>query len=163
MKVKCELPLSSQISSETSVWLLSFLAGFIAFTGAILLQWLIYDDWLHRSGPLRLVGSFVACALTFVFVYRWQMIVRKRKLEMLRRFERIRWMNDRIRNSLQAIECLVYATNPQVTDSVRAAVDAIEVVLREVLVEAQPSRLDFDSSISLDSSASGLTAGRKFN
>ena len=45
-------------------------------------------------------------------------------------------MNDRIRNSLQAIECVVYATNRHVTDPVRDAVDAIESVLHDVLVEA---------------------------
>ena len=44
-------------------------------------------------------------------------------------------MNDRIRNSLQAIELVVYATNPHVTDPVKEAVDTIESVLQEVLVE----------------------------
>jgi hypothetical protein len=53
----------------------------------------------------------------------------------LRRFEEIKWMNDRIRNSLQAIECVVYATNRGVTDPVKDAVDTIESVLQEVLVE----------------------------
>jgi hypothetical protein len=66
----------------------------------------------------------------------------------LRRFEKIKWMNDRIRNSLQAIECVVYATKLHVTDPVRDAVDAIESVLQEVLVEADaiPSaRLNWQS------------------
>jgi hypothetical protein len=103
---------------------------------AILLQWFIYDDWMHRNGPLRLVGSVMAAALTFACVYHWQLGVRERKLEMLRRFERIRWMNDRVRNSLQAIEFVVYATNPHVTDPVKDAVDAIESVLQEVLAES---------------------------
>jgi len=44
-------------------------------------------------------------------------------------------MNDRIRNSLQTIELVVYATNPHVTNPVKDAVDTIESVLREVLVE----------------------------
>ena len=45
-------------------------------------------------------------------------------------------MNDRIRNSLQAIECVTYAADPQATESVRAAVDTIESVLQEVLAGA---------------------------
>jgi len=102
---------------------------------AIGLQWFVYDDWLHNNGPLRLVGSALAAALTFGFVYHWQLGQREKKIENLRRFERIKWMNDRIRNSLQAIECVVYATNPHVTDPVKDAVDTIESVLQEVLVE----------------------------
>jgi hypothetical protein len=48
-------------------------------------------------------------------------------------------MNDRIRNSLSAIESIVYATNPHVTDPVKDAVDTIENVLQEVLSPG-PSR-----------------------
>jgi hypothetical protein len=58
---------------------------------------------------------------------------------MLRRFETIGQMNDRIRNALQAIECATYATNPQATEPVRNAVDVIEGVLQEVLIEAHPA------------------------
>ncbi len=105
---------------------------------AICLQWLVYDDWLHKSGPLRLVGSAVAFFLTFVFAFRWQMAARRRKIETLHRFETIRWMNDRIRNSLQAIECLVYASNPHAMDPVKEAVDTIEIVLDEVLSNSHP-------------------------
>jgi hypothetical protein len=84
------------------------------------------------------VGSAIAFFLTFLFAYRWQFAARKRKIETLRHLETIRWMNDRIRNSLQAIECIVYATNPHVTDPVKDAVDTIENVLQEVLSEARP-------------------------
>jgi hypothetical protein len=114
------------------------MCGAGVFFIAICLQWLVYDDWLHKSGPLRIVGSAVAFFLTFVFVFRWQLAARKRKIETLHRFETIRWMNDRIRNSLQAIECLVYASNPHVTDPVKEAVDTIEKVLDEVLSTAHP-------------------------
>ena len=114
------------------------MCGAGVFFIAICLQWLVYDDWLHKSGPLRIVGSAVAFFLTFVFVFRWQLAARKRKIETLHRFETIRWMNDRIRNSLQAIECLVYASNPHVTDPVKEAVDTIEKVLDEVLSNAHP-------------------------
>jgi hypothetical protein len=113
----------------------SIVSGLAIFLVAVALQWLVYDDWLHRNGPLRLVGSVLASALTFGFVYRWQLGQREKKIENLRRFERIKWMNDRIRNSLQAIECVVYASNQHVTDPVRDAVDTIAGVLQEVLVE----------------------------
>lgn len=138
MKSKAEPPLASQIPSKSSVWIFAVLCGLGIFVAAIWLQWLVYDDWMHKNGPLRLVGSVIASILTFVFAYRWQLAARNRKIETLRRFETIRWMNDRIRNSLQAIECLVYATNPHVTDPVKDAVDTIESVLDEVLSGAHP-------------------------
>lgn len=141
MKSKTASPLSLQVPSVISVWILAVVCGFGVFFAAIALQWLIYDDWMHRGGGLRLVGSGFAFLLTFAFAYRWQLAARKRKLETLRRFETIRWMNDRIRNSLQAIECVVYATNPHVTDPVKDAVDTIESVLDEVLSSAHPESL----------------------
>lgn len=113
----------------------SIVSGLAVFLFAVVLQWFIYDDWMHRNGPLRLVGGALASALTSAFVCQWQLGQREKKIENLRRFERIKWMNDRIRNSLQAIECVVYATNRHVTDPVRDAVDTIESVLQEVLVE----------------------------
>ena len=149
MKSKSELPLSSQIPTVVSICLSSLVSGFFVFLIAVLLQWFIYDDWMHRNGPLRLVGSALASALAFAFVYHWQLGLRERKIEMLQRFERIKWMNDRIRNSLQAIEFVVYATNPHVTDPVKDAVDKIESVLREVLVETRDgSRLRIQGSSS---------------
>jgi hypothetical protein len=138
MKPKAEPPLSLQIPSVISVWFVAIACGLGVFFAAVALQWLIYDDWMHRGGSLRLVGSAITFFITFVFAYRWQLSMRKRKLETLHRFETIRWMNDRIRNSLQAIECVVYATNPHVTDPVKDAVDRIESVLEEVLSNAQP-------------------------
>lgn len=137
MKLK-HAPLSSQIPSVISLWFFAIVCGVVVFLIAVCLQWLIYDDWLHKSGPIQLVGSGFAFLLTFAFAYRWQLIARRRKIETLRRFETIRWMNDQIRNSLQAIECVVYATNPHVTDPVKDAVDRIEGVLHEVLTEARP-------------------------
>ena len=138
MRSQTGLPRSSQIPSVTAPWIFAAMCGAGVFFIAICLQWLVYDDWLHKSGPLRIVGSAVAFFLTFVFVFRWQLAARKRKIETLHRFETIRWMNDRIRNSLQAIECLVYASNPHVTDPVKEAVDTIEKVLDEVLSNAHP-------------------------
>jgi hypothetical protein len=135
MKTKAEPRLASQVPSVAIICFSSIASGLAIFMVAIGLQWFVYDDWLHNNGPLRMVGSALAAALTFGFVYQWQLGQREKKIENLRRFERIRWMNDRIRNSLQAIECVVYATNPHVTDPVKDAVDTIEGVLQEVLVE----------------------------
>jgi hypothetical protein len=142
MKRKTLPPLSRQITSRIVIWLSSLTAGIAVFCFAIFLQWLIYDDWMHRNGPLRIVGSALAGILSFVAAIRWQSAIRERKVEMLRRFETIKWMNDRIRNSLQAIECVTYAADPGATDSVRSAVDAIEDVLREVLADAHPGLTD---------------------
>ena len=113
MQREFETPLPSQIASDAAIWLVSLLAGLAVFVFAIFIQWLIYDDWLHDRGPLRIVGSFLAGVLMFLSIWRWQLVVRQHKLEMLRRFETIKWMNDRIRNSLQAIECLTYAAIPK--------------------------------------------------
>ncbi len=139
MKPKVDPPLSRQIVSEITIWLLSSFCGFAVFALAVFIQWLIYDDWMHDKGPVRLVGSILAGGLTFAVAARWQFGVRWRKVELLQRFESIKWMNDRIRNSLQAIECVTYAADPYATESVRSAVDAIEAVLKEVLAESQPA------------------------
>ena len=128
-----------QIPSDISILFFSTVSGFVALAVVLWLQWLIYNDWLHRGGPLRIVGSVLAGVLTFVFVSHWQSAIRERKIEMLRRFETIQQMNDRIRNALQVIECATYATNPRATEPVRNAVDIIAEVLQEVLVEAHPA------------------------
>lgn len=139
MKPKADPPLSRQIASEITVWLLSASCGVAVFAIAIFIQWLIYDDWLHDRGPVRVVGSLLAAGLMFAIAAHIQFANRWRKVELLRRFETIKWMNDRIRNSLQAIECVSYAANPEATESVRSAVDAIEDVLYEVLAESHPA------------------------
>lgn len=142
MKHKAGPPLLRHTSSKLSLLLFSFVSGFVVFTAAIWLQWLIYDKWLRWNGPLRLTGSVLAGVLTFAFALRWQLAMRRRKMEMLHRFERIAQMNDRIRNALQVIECVTYATNPQATAPVRDAVDVIEGVLHEVLSESRPVHPD---------------------
>lgn len=133
MKLRVQLPPVRQIPSHTWILLLSLFSGMGVFSIAILLQWLVYDDWLHANGPLRLVGSVLALVLTTAFVFRWQEAKRREKIAVLRRLETIKWMNDRIRNSLQAIECVVYANHRHVTDRVRDAVDVIEGALEEML------------------------------
>jgi hypothetical protein len=138
MKFRAKTPLWQQISSTGSIVFIAAAAGLAVLGASTLLQWIIYDDWLHRAG-LRLVGSVVAGVLTSLFAYRWQMAVREQKLRMLRRFETILRMNDRIRNALQIIECATYATNPEATEPVRDAVEVIEGVLHEVLAETHPA------------------------
>jgi hypothetical protein len=140
MKLKPEPTLSRQVLSKSSILLFSFVSGFGVFTAVVWLQWLIYDEWLHWSGPLRFTGSVTAGVLTFAFALRWQSAVRQQKIEMLHRFEKIAQMNDRIRNALQVIECVTYAASPHATAPVRDAVDIIEGVLHEVLADNHPAR-----------------------
>lgn len=114
----------------------SLLASFLVLIVSLAIQWLVYDDWLHHTGPLRVVGSVISSLITFAVVWLWQRGVERREHEMLRRFELILAMNDRIRNSLQAIECLTYLSDPEATQAVRDAVGSIDNVLREVLTDA---------------------------
>jgi len=100
-------------------------------------QWLVYDDWMHRTGPLQIVGSLLAAVLTGGVVMRWQRSIRRHEEEMLRRFQTIQWMNDRVRNCLQAIDLLAFV-HSQSAEQVRSSVDSIRAVLREVLEEYHP-------------------------
>jgi hypothetical protein len=119
--------------------LFCFIASFFVLIVSLSLQWLVYRDWLREGGPLRLVGSVLAALLTFAWILRWQLSVRNRHREMVRRFETIARMNDRIRNALQVIECATYASSPNATEPVRSAVDTIDGVLREVLADTVPA------------------------
>lgn len=129
---------SGLVSSRAKMFLFSFLASVLVLGASLLTQWLIYDDWLHRTGPLRIVGTSIAALVTFAFVLRWQYMVREKEQEMVRRLEMISYMNDRIRNALQAIECVTYLSQPEATESVRQAVDSIDEVLRDVLADVRP-------------------------
>jgi len=127
---------ASPVASKAKIVLFSVLAAIPVLTASLLMQWVVYDDWLHQTGPLRIVGTCIAALVTFVFAIRWQIAVRERQLEMMRRLEMILRMNDRIRNALQAIECLTYVAQPEATESVRQSVNVIDSVLREVLAES---------------------------
>jgi hypothetical protein len=122
-----------QIPSRMRILLISLLASFSVLGVSLILQWVVYDDWLLRTGPLRIVGTSIAAVITFGFMLRWQYSIRERQREMIRRFELISHMNDRIRNALQAIECKTYISYPHATETVRQEVDAIDQVLRAVL------------------------------
>lgn len=125
--------------SYAQIWIRSGLAGLAALGFAVSLQWLIYDDWLHEAGPVEIAGCVLTGVLMFLLVFRTLRATLERNKEMIRRLEAIRWMNDRIRNSLQTIECVTYAAAPQATDDVRDAVDVIEGILND-FVERHPQQ-----------------------
>jgi len=102
---------------------------------SLALQWFVYKDWLHDPGPVRIIGTVLACLTTFVLVWQWQEGIRLRELETQRRLEVIRQMNDRIRNALQAIECVTYAKDREATLAVSNAVDVIDAALRGATLE----------------------------
>lgn len=124
------------VFSTLKMFLFSLAASCCVLTASLLIQWLVYDDWLHQTGPLRIVGTSMATVVTFIFVFRWQYVVRERQLEMVSRLKKILHMNDRIRNALQAIECVTYLSQPEATEAVRQSVEVIDRVLREVLHDA---------------------------
>lgn len=131
------------ISSTLKIFVFSLFASGCVLSASLLIQWFVYDDWLHQTGPLHIVGTSIATVITFIFVLRWQLAVRQRQREMVRRLEKILHMNDRIRNALQAIECVTYLSEPQATAAVRQSAEIIDQVLRETLRDAghvAPSR-----------------------
>ena len=96
-------------------------------------QWLIYRDWLHHPGPVRVVGTVLACVTTFLLLLQWQEGIRQKELETQRRLEISAEMNDRIRNALQAIELVAYAKDKFATEKVHRAVDIIDAALTDAL------------------------------
>ncbi len=129
-----------RLSSNRKFLIYSLLASSFVLIVSLVMQWVVYDDWLHQTGPLRIVGTGIAAAITFVFVLAWQRGVERREREMMQRMEMILEMNDKIRNALQAIECLTYLSQPEATAAVRESVNNIDSVLRQVLAAESPSR-----------------------
>ncbi len=129
------MPPNSPIQFRLRIFLISLLASFLVLGVSLIIQWLVYDDWLRRTGPLRIVGTSIAAIVTLIFMLRWQYSIREQQREMIRRLELISHMNDRIRNALQAIECVTYVSHPEATEAVRQEVNSIDAVLREVLSE----------------------------
>lgn len=136
MKLAIQKPLR-RFRLTWRIFVFSLLASSFVLLISLIIQWTVYDDWLHRTGPLRLVGTCIAAVITFVFVVRSQHAAHHREQEMGRRLEVISRMNDRIRNSLQAIECIAYLSQPHATDAVRQSVNEIDAVLLEVLADAK--------------------------
>lgn len=126
------------IISPVKVLAFSLLASLWVLGLSLLAQWFVYDDWLHQTGPLRIVGTSIATVVTFALVLRWQLSVRKSQQQMMRRFEAISRMNDQIRNALQAIVCVSFVHEPQFTQQVRQALDVIDQALRGLLKDVEP-------------------------
>lgn len=119
-------------TSNASIWFYSVVSGVLTLGAAIFIQWLVYDDWLHQAG-LRLTGSVLAAVFLGSLVFRTLWHAREKRRRMLELLQSIRWTNDRIRNSLQAIECVTYAASPEITADVKGAVDDIEGILNDLL------------------------------
>jgi ABC-type multidrug transport system fused ATPase/permease subunit len=132
---------ASAVISGRRIVVYAVLASFSVFVVALLTQWLIYDDWLHETGPLRIVGTAMASVLTLWFVSAWLIRLRRGQQETLARFDRIAAMNDRIRNALQAIECLAFASTSEPIEGIRQAVNTIEDELSGVVEESRPLRV----------------------
>lgn len=126
--------------SKNRTLIYSIAVSFSVLLVSIALQWLVYDDWLHQTGPFHIVGSTVAAVITFAFVFRWFRSARDRALDARRRFAIIAEANDRIRNRLQAIECLTYASDHELAGGVRAAIDDIDAALRGIVEDSKPEQ-----------------------
>ena len=131
--------LPRRIASTASIWLVSLASGLCVLVFAAFLQWLIYDDWMHGHNPLQMFGTLLAATLTFVVVLRWQISIRRHRMELIRHFETIEWMNDRIRNALQSIDLIAFA-HSEAAEQVRTAVDAISVILKQVRADTHPQK-----------------------
>ncbi len=129
-------PTIQTITSNGRILVYSLLISFSVLLVSFVLQWLVYDDWLHQTGPVHIVGTTIAAIATFILVFQWQASLRERQLETLRRFQKIAEMNDQIRNALQAIECITYVSDQNATNGIREAVGAIDSALRGVLAES---------------------------
>jgi hypothetical protein len=127
----------------------SLLMSFAVLIVALTLQWVIYDDWLHDPGPLRLVGTLLASAIAFGFTRHWHMQMREKELEAERRFQLIAEMNDKIRNALQKIECLSYGGASESTDGIHEAVEIIDIALRGMADGSTSVTASFNSTTNL--------------
>jgi Flp pilus assembly protein TadB len=118
------------LRSSLEIILSALVVSLLVFAGSLVLQWVVYEDLLLRTGQWRITGTALATILTFLFLYRWQLAERKRQREMQQRLDIIGEMNDRIRNALQIIQVTSYLSQPNATAPIREAIDAIDVALR---------------------------------
>lgn len=136
--------------SKHRILIYSIAASFSVLLVSMALQWLVYDDWLHQTGPFHVIGSSLAAVMTFVFVLRWFLAARERSVEAQRRFAIIAEANDRIRNKLQAIECLTYASdslNEGLTEAVHEAIDGIDAALRGMVEDSTPRKPETEAAV----------------
>jgi hypothetical protein len=133
-----------KIRSDVEIWIMSMCAGVVVFLGALLLQWVIYDRFLHEDG-LRFIGSVISAAFAVFLVQSMSLRTRRSRLRELHRLESIALLNHHIRNALQAILCC--SQTSESGEVIRNSVNRIDWVLSEVLpgIEDEPKIPD-DSS-----------------
>ncbi len=126
-----------KIRSDSEILIMSLASGLVIFLGALAIQWIIYDRFLHQDG-LRLVGSVIAGAFGSLLVHGMNLQTRRARLSELRRLENIALLNHHIRNALQAIVCC--SGSSESAEIIHESVDRIERVLSDVLgrIEEEP-------------------------
>jgi hypothetical protein len=129
---------SQRVITHRRLIVYSLVASSSVLLVSLLVQWFVYDDWLHETGPIHVVGTTLAAVLTFGFVLHWQLGLRRQHAESMRRFQIIAEMNDRIRNQLQAIECVMYARDQGAMKEVAEAVKKIDSALQGVVAVTAP-------------------------
>ena len=127
-----------KIRSDSEILIMSLASGLVIFLGALAIQWIIHDRFLHQDG-LRLVGSVIAGAFGSLLVHGMNLQTRRARLSELRRLENIALLDHHIRNALQAIVCCSGSSGIQPRSFTRS-VDRIERVLSDVLgrIEEEP-------------------------
>jgi hypothetical protein len=60
---------SSPKLSNSRIAALSIGASCGVLIVSLVVQWVVYDDWLHQTGPLHLIGTSIAAGLTFIYVF----------------------------------------------------------------------------------------------
>lgn len=123
--------------SNRSTIVYAVAASFSVLLVSVVLQWLVYDDWLHETGPLHLIGSTIAAVITFIFLLRWLRMERTRRFDAQRRFAMIAQSNDKIRNKLQALVGIKYLSNDRLAESMREAVEEIDAALDGIVEDAR--------------------------
>jgi uncharacterized membrane protein len=123
-----------RVHSPFKIWLSAIFISIVVFFLALVIQWTIYDRYLHEAG-IRVVGSAIAACVSIVLVLVLRTSARNQRLREVQRLETIALLNHHIRNALQAIVSSSGATNS--TDTIRTAVERIEWALGEVLTDIQ--------------------------
>ena len=120
---------SKNLIPKARIWTGGVFIGVAVFVFALVLQWTIYDRFLHENG-IRIVGSAIAAMISILLVVTLGMKSRKQRREEIARLETIALLNHHIRNALQAIVSVSGSTDS--TDVIRRSVERIEWALGEV-------------------------------